>query len=61
MNADQKRRMKKGLSDRMKREAEYRRCPACNRGNALSAIHWFEGTHTGVRVCRYCGHERRVG
>lgn len=46
-----KKKLQKRTSRRMKQVAAQRRCPACKRGNALSAEN-----AEGVRVCRYCGH-----
>lgn len=55
MDADLKRRQKKGLSKRMKAEAESRRCPSCGRKAALSR---HQDADFVVRVCRYCDYEK---
>lgn len=51
----QQRQMKDGLSRKMKRLAEARRCPKCNRKSALSKRK--DGEYVEVN-CRYCGFSR---
>lgn len=59
MNADHARRMKKGLSVKMKRLATARQCPSCMRGYALERIHGDLPGET-ILVCRWCGYERAL-
>lgn len=52
INADQRRRMNEGLSKRMTREAENRRCPECGRGFAVNSDR--EDWGHALAVLRWC-------
>lgn len=60
-DADQRRAMKAGLSRRMRRVAESRRCPACDRKQALTKVAKLCAGEPQIYVCRYCGHELARG
>lgn len=56
MDAERQRRLSEGTRRGMKRSAERRRCPRCERGAALSE-QWVN-TGSTIRThkqCRYCG------
>lgn len=50
---------RKSVSDALIRLAEARRCPACERKSALLTC-GTDGDVT-IKVCRWCGHEKRIG
>lgn len=57
-NKDHKRHRNVATSVAMKRLAAVKKCPACERKNALSVFDldlW-----TAIGRCRYCGHEQQV-
>ena len=55
MNADRQRKLKAGLSRKMRRLAEARKCPECGRKYALQRDRSAWPT---VVSCRYCDYER---
>lgn len=57
MDLDRQRKMKAGLKARMRRTAESRRCPACDRKQALTKVPKLCPGEPQIYVCRYCGHE----
>jgi hypothetical protein len=53
-NSDHGKKRNDGLSRQMRRRVESRRCPKCNRGDALKRIR--DGDFWAV-VCRWCDYE----
>lgn len=51
---DYQRKHRRATSEAMRRHAESRACPKCDRGGALKRIEFGEVI---IYLCRYCGHE----